>query len=44
MSYNEPAIITAYGNDYGYEQWIAKLSSIMPTRRFTCLITLAELP
>jgi D-sedoheptulose 7-phosphate isomerase len=24
VSFNDPALITAYGNDYGYEHWVAR--------------------
>ena len=24
ISFNDPAILTAYGNDYGYEHWVSK--------------------
>jgi D-sedoheptulose 7-phosphate isomerase len=40
ISFNEPAIITAYGNDYGYEQWIAKaLEHYADPGDLTCLIS-----
>jgi len=40
MSFNDPAILTAYGNDYGYEQWVAKaLEHYADPGDVTCLIS-----
>lgn len=40
MSFNDAAIITAYGNDYGYEQWVAKaIEHYADPGDLTCLIS-----
>ena len=40
ISFNDSAILTAYGNDYGYEQWVAKaLEHYADPGDVTCLIS-----